>query len=231
MTTRRMARLAPVMVLLLGLALSVILMLSPTGTTIQLVNYTNPVVDGVDVEADYIIQYVIFEMKPEDTRLVLDIARDCNQPGKEVALGPGRTGQVDLEPGESVCRIYATNEKLLIDYLPPSRLEARRPGVLEIAFTYPTVTGLARLEFGVQKVRIEVYNTSLSGKLRLEWITEAGSVYEDHQCDTPCDIEASPPRYSTSINVYIVTSRTLIAIIPGLLGAFSAIYLYRHSRR
>ncbi len=226
-----MRRLAPVIALILGLALSAVMLLGPTGATVQLVNYTKPVVEGVDVEIDYTIQYVILDARPDGTKIVLDIAMDCNQTGREVILGPGRTGQVDLEPGESVCRIYAANQELLVDYLPPTRLEAKKPGVLEVAFTYPTITGLARLEFGIQKAQIEVYNTSLAGKLRLEWITETGNKYEDHSCKPPCSVEASPPSYATSLNVYLAKSRAPTALIPGLLGALSAAYIYMRQRR
>lgn len=201
----------PLLVLLLGAALAgVITALGGMEDTILVVNYTKPVYPGVSVEVDYSVQYAV-SIDPSDSNVVLEISANCSEEGREVLLGSQGSGYVDLEPGEAVCRIYASNEDLGLPYLPPTSLDPARPGVLNVYFSYPPggaplLSGFARLEFVVEGAVVTIGNETLSGPVRVEWFTRLGSQFEDYECSVPCSVRLEPPAYSTSFNVYAAGS-------------------------
>lgn len=191
--------------LLVAALLIIIVYINPITYTEVLVNYTKPVNNNTIVVIDYKIQYALINLQPDGTELILEASKNCSEDTREVSITilEGRTGTVDLEPGEAICRIYLRNQDLLVDYLPPSLIDIKTPGVLEVRFTYPTVQGLVRLELHVEDAVIKV-DDGRKGKLRVEWIKPGSLEYSEYECDSPCSLEIKPPSYATSFNIYRV---------------------------
>ncbi len=201
---------------LLVLALLVVVVyVNPATYTEVLVNYTKPVNNDTVVTIDYKIQYALITLQPDGTELILEASKNCSEYTRDISITTleGRTGVIDVEPGESICRIYLRNKNLLVDYLPPSFIDIETPGVLEVRFMYPTVQGLVRLEFHIEEVVMSV-DDGRKGKVRVEWIKPGSVEYVEYECNSPCMLEMKPPSYATSFNVYRVgvDSRILAAL-------------------
>ena len=186
---------------------------------VMLVNYTKPVSNDVAVVTDYTVQYAVLYAYPSDSQLVFWISSNCSDMSsireERVDISSSPYGSIDLGINESLCQVRLANERIGVSGVPPTTLEVKSPGVMNLVYGLQTINGSVQIDFMVDKVVLKINKSVSASKVVVEWLRDGVKEVSTYRCNPPCSIEAAPPHYANSYNVYIMVYN--VKMITGLV--------------
>ncbi len=200
---------------------------------VMIVNYTKPVSEGVVTVTDYTIQYAVLYVYPNDSQLIFWISTNCSNPSsiheERVDLNLSQYGSIDLGINESLCQVRLANERIGVPGIPPTTLEVKSPGVLNLVYGLQTINGSVQINFMIDKVLLKIDRNGRASGVMIEWLRDGVKEISTYKCSPPCSIEAVPPHYANSYNAYLMVYN--MNMIIGLILILSILavlgYMYR----